>query len=119
MPLLEMVNEKPDWRGALAAALIRPAGVPERRAGQDHWSPPAGDRPRRISDDLAWLRRAVEDPGANGLRALPESAAVAAWEPAPEGDPVPAERLGRLEDRGVLYAAGFLLHEDDLRAALS
>ena len=40
---------------------------------------------------------------------LPESAAVAAWNP----DEACAERLSRLRDRQVLDAAGFLLHEED------
>ncbi len=34
-----------------------------------------------------------------------------AWEPERETDV--AERLGRLRDRGVLDAAGFLLHDPD------
>jgi hypothetical protein len=115
MALLEMVREKPDWRGALAAALIRPPGVRERRVGQDHWSPQAADRPRRVSDDLAWLRQALDDPERHGLRPLPESAAVAAW----QAEDDQSDRLGRLEARGVLDAAGFLLHEEDLSPALA
>ena len=84
-----------------------PARRPERRQGQDPWNPdPSVDRPRRISDDLAWFRQAVEEPSDHGLQALDESAAVAAWE-----SDSPA--LTRLRDRGVLDAAGFLLHEPD------
>jgi hypothetical protein len=107
MAILELVKEKPDWGGALAVALTRPPGVPERRSGEDPWNPsPTVDRPRRISDDLAWFRQAVEEPGAHGLEPLDESAAVAAWE-----SDSPA--LTRLRDRGVLDAAGFLLHRPE------
>ena len=107
MPLLELVNERPDWLGALGVALTRPPGVPERRGGEDPWDGDAPDRPRRISDDLAWLRQAMDEPETNGLRGLGESAAVAAWEPT--GDA--AARLDRLRERRVLDAAGFLLHD--------
>jgi hypothetical protein len=111
MAILELVKEKPDWQGALAVALTRPPGVPERRSGQDPWNPdPNVDRPRRISDDLAWFRRAVDDPRDHGLQPLDESAAVSAW----EARDTPLEPLGRLRDRGVLDAAGFMLHEPDL-----
>jgi len=107
MALLELVNQRPDWREALGVALTRPAGVPERRAGEDPWRDDARDRPRRISDDLAWLRQAIDEPERSGLRGLRDTAAVAAWEI--EGEA--AARLERLRDRRVLYAAGFLLHE--------
>ncbi|MEA2481852.1 MAG: hypothetical protein QOJ07_3774 [Thermoleophilaceae bacterium] len=111
MAILELVKEKPDWVGALAVAMTRPAGVPERRAGEDPWNPsPAVARPRRISDDLAWFRRAVDDPADHGLRALDDSAAVSAWE---SDRPEPIGHLERLRERGVLDAAGFLLHEPD------
>ena len=107
MAILEMVKPKPDWTGALTVALTRPPGVPERRGGDDPWNPPATlTRPRRISDDLAWFRQAVDDPAEHGLTALDESAAVAAWE-------TDSPALARLRDRGVLDAAGFLLHEPD------
>ena len=109
MAILELVQPQPDWTGALGVALTRPPGVPERRAGEDPWSPP-GDRPRRISDDLAWFRDAIDEPELHGLRQLDDTAAVAAWEPKSE-DLVP--RLSRLDERGVLSAAGFLLHEPD------
>jgi hypothetical protein len=106
MALLELVSERPDWMGALGVALTRPPGVPERRAGDDPWTADAeGARPRRISDDLAWLRQAMDEPEPNGLRGLGESAAVGAWEPSGEA----AERLDRLRQRRVLDAAGFLL----------
>ena len=110
MALLELVNERPDWMGALGVALTRPPGVPERRAGDDPWRAAGhedGDRPRRISDDLAWLRQAMDEPERNGLRGLVDTAAVAAWEPSGEA----AARLDRLRDRRVLDAAGFLLHD--------
>jgi hypothetical protein len=108
--MLELVRHTPDWLAALGVALTRPPGVPERRREEDPWHPD-GDapRPRRIADDLAWLRQAFDEPETNGLTPLPESAAVAAWEP----DSACAERLTRLRDRQVLDAAGFLLHEED------
>jgi hypothetical protein len=112
MAILELVRPKPDWQGALAVALIRPPGVPERRRGEDPWNPdPELRRPRRISDDLAWFRRAFEEPHDHGLQPLDESAAVLAWE---SNSGAPLEHLGRLRDRGVLDAAGFLLHEPEL-----
>jgi len=112
MAILELVKDKPDWQGALAVALRRPPGVPERRQGEDPWNPdPSISRPRRISDDLAWFRNAVDAPGDYGLQPLDESAAVAAWEPRTDA---PLDHLNRLRERGVLDAAGFLLHEPDL-----
>jgi hypothetical protein len=107
MALLELVHERPDWMGALGVALTRPPGVPERRAGDDPWREDAPDRPRRISDDLAWLRQAIDEPEPNGLRGLGDTAAVAAWETTGEAE----ERLDRLRERRVLDAAGFLLHD--------
>jgi len=107
--ILELVQPRPDWLRALQIAMTRPAGVPERRSGEDPWQPPATERPRRISDDLAWFRNAMDDPDQHGLRSLGEgSAAVGAWE---SDDPELIPRLARLEERGVLTAAGFLLHE--------
>ncbi len=99
---------RPSWRDALEAALVRPAGVPERRSGEDPWAPPPTDRPRRATDDLGWLRHAVDDPAGAGLRALGED--MRAWEVA-EADRV--ARLERLSDRGILAAAGFTLHHAD------
>jgi hypothetical protein len=108
MALLELVHAQPDWMGALGVALSRPPGVPERRTGEDPWHDEgAAERPRRISDDLAWLRQAIDEPEPNGLRGLGDTAAVAAWEPSGEA----AARLDRLRDRRVLDAAGFLLHD--------
>ena len=108
--MLELVRHQPDWLAALGVALTRPPGVPERRKDEDPWSPD-GDapRPRRIADDLAWLRQAFDEPETNGLVPLNDTAAVAAWEP----DTACNERLARLRDRQVLDAAGFLLHEED------
>jgi hypothetical protein len=111
MAILELVGSRPNWLGALDVALRRPPGVPERRAGEDPWRPRRFDRPRRISDDLAWFRDAMDAPSDHGLQPLDDSAAVAAWEPADNG--VLAERLRRLRDRGILDAAGFLLHEPE------
>ena len=108
--MLELVRHTPDWLAALGVALTRPPGVPERRREEDPWKPDeAAPRPRRIADDLAWLRQAFDEPEPNGLHPLPESAAVAAWEP----EPACSERLARLRERQVLDAAGFLLHEAD------
>jgi hypothetical protein len=108
MAMLELVHTAPDWTGALGVALSRPPGVPERRHGDDPWHDDAhGERPRRISDDLAWLRQAIDEPEPHGLRGLGETAAVAAWEPTGEA----AARLDRLRARQILDAAGFLLHD--------
>ena len=108
MAMLELVHTAPDWTGALGVALSRPPGVPERRHGDDPWHDDhAGERPRRISDDLAWLRQAIDEPEPHGLRGRGETAAVAAWEPTTEAE----ARLDRLRARRVLDAAGFLLHD--------
>lgn len=109
--LLELVREEPHWREALAAALTLPAGMTERRQNQNPWTPSTG-RPRRISDDLAWLRNAVDEPEEHGLRTIDGTAAVGAWE-VTDGDRV-ADHLDRLEARGILDAAGFLVHGGDL-----
>jgi hypothetical protein len=113
MAVLELVHSRPDWLGALTVALTRPPGIPERRGGDDPWSeggaPDTAERPRRISDDLAWLRQAYDEPEEHGLQGLADTAAVAAWQATPEAQ----ERLARLRDRRVLEAAGFLLHEEE------
>ena len=109
MPLLELVQQQPDWLNALGVALTRPPGVPERRSGEDPWEEPGTERPRRISDDLAWLRQAMDEPTDCGLRDMGDTAAVGAWEPDEEAN----RRLLRLRDRRVLDAAGFLLHTAD------
>jgi hypothetical protein len=108
--LLELVQNKPSWSEALTTALLLPPGMTERRQDQDPWSP-ATDRPRRISDDLAWLRNAVDEPEMHGLRMIEGTAAVGAWE-ITDTERV-GDHLGRLEQRGVLEAAGFLVHDDE------
>jgi hypothetical protein len=119
MAVLELVQNEPDWLNALGVAMTRPPGVPERRGAEDPWQDthPDEERPRRISDDLAWLRQAMDDPADCGLEGLEDSAAVGAWVP----DETAIQRLCRLRDRQVLDAAGFLLHEeggtDELTAA--
>jgi hypothetical protein len=105
--MLELVETRPNWMGALTVALTRPAGTPERRQGQDPWRPDTQGRPRRIADDLAWLRDAVDEPGEHDLEEIRDTAAVSAWRAGPDAAP----RLRRLEDRRVLDAAGFLVHE--------
>lgn len=108
--LLELAQPTPNWIDALAVALTRPPGVPERRQSREEALDAAPRaRPRRISDDLAWLRQAIDEPAGHGLRALSGTAAVAAWEA--EDDEELGGRLRRLRDRRILDAAGFLLHE--------
>jgi hypothetical protein len=108
--MLELIHVSPNWLGALSVALVRPQGVPERRHGQDPWERGYADRPRRLADDLAWLRFALEDPEPHGLQPLGVGHAVAAWMP----DTTGVERLRRLRDRAVLEAAGFQLFEDEI-----
>ena len=108
MVTLELVAVRPDWGQALQVAMGRPPGVPERRVGQDPWTPPSVSRPRRISDDLAWLRAAMDDPRAHGLYELGNTSAVAIWNVG-TGDSELVERFRRLDRRGVLDAAGFFL----------
>ena len=104
--MLELLRERPNWLGALSVALTRPPGVPERRTGEDPWATTqTRARPRRITDDLAWLRQAFEEPAVHGLRPLPPRSAVGAWAP----DESSFERLARLRERNVLEAAGFRL----------
>jgi hypothetical protein len=110
--MLELIHVSPNWRGALSVALVRPTGVPERRHDHDPWEPGPADRPRRLTDDLAWLRVALEDPEPHGLKPLPDHGVVLAWEPAEDV----VDRLRRLRDRAVLEAAGFQLFEDEARA---
>ena len=82
--MLELMRERPNWLGALSVALTRPPGMPERRTGEDPWSTTtARTRPRRITDDLAWLRQAMEDPGVRPTwRTF--VAYAAPWEPVPD-----------------------------------
>ena len=53
----------------------------------------------------------VDEPAEHGFREVPDTAAVAVWRTDLDGDL--GSRLCRLRDRGVLDAAGFLLHEAD------
>jgi hypothetical protein len=110
MLTLELVAERPEWVGGLRVALMRPPGVIERRADQDPWAPAPVSRPRRISDDLGWLRAAMDGPASHGLHELDGTAAVALWE-AGDGRSESGEHLRRLDQRGVLGATGFLLHD--------
>jgi hypothetical protein len=110
MAILELVARRPDWYSALTVALTRPPGVPERRAHEDPWRVGAVDRPRRVTDDLAWLRQAVDEPSGHGLEAL-DPALTSTWNAGADTEVV--ERLLRLEQRGELEAAGFALHEPD------
>ena len=106
--LLEQVAENPDWMTALAIAVSPPPGVAERRSPEeDPWAPKPSDRPRRISDDLVWLRDAFDEPVENGLTPVAGSGAVGTW----EAEDSSTERLVRLRNRGVLDAAGFLISE--------
>ena len=108
--MLELTHVNPDWFGALSVALVCPAGQPERRRGQDPWQQRGRVlRPRRVTDDLAWLRVAFCDPEPHGLHPLSHGGAVAAW--VPDDDAV--ERLRRLRDRAILEAAGFRLFENE------
>jgi hypothetical protein len=110
MALLELVRHEPDWLAALEVAITPPAGASERRHDEEPWDgePPA-EESRRISDELLWLRHAVEEGGTGGLEPLPDSAAVGMW----DAEDACLKRLCRLRDRKVLDAAGFLLHESE------
>ena len=111
MALLELVRPQPDWFAALEVAFTRPPGVPERRAGEDPWdSKPDGERPRRIADELVWLRQAMDEPENNGLTPLP---AVGRRRDVGRRGRLHARGSAKLRDRRVLDAAGFLLHEPD------
>jgi hypothetical protein len=118
MALLELVRHEPDWLAALEVAFTLPADMPERRGDEARsldGDPPEAES-RRISDELLWLRHAIEDPDVSGLTELPESAAVGMW----EAEDACLRRLCRLRDPKVLDAAGFLLHEaDDPNALLA
>lgn len=52
----------------------------------------------------------MDDPEAYGLHELDGTAAVAVWEAGEEGSEL-SEHLQRLDQRGVLGAAGFLFRE--------
>jgi hypothetical protein len=107
--ILERLVTHPNWLAGLEVALTRPEGVPERREGEDPWEPEHVDRPRRIADYLAWFRSAMDRPDESGLQPV-DDGLPSTWDA--EGET--AERLQRLEARGVLEAAGFALHRPDL-----
>src|SRR5436305_15129262 len=114
---VELVRPEPDWAAALARALERPAGVPERRQRPEERDegPADGSRPRRrrIADELLWLRDVIEDPDAHGFQH--DAGAAQIWFPIGETDN--ADTLDRLDaprQRRILDAAGFLLHDESL-----
>jgi hypothetical protein len=109
MALLELVRHEPNWNAALEVAFALPPGGSERRAEDRATDPPDPEGARRVSDELLWLRHAVDEPERSGLKPLPESAAVGMW----DAEDACLDRLCRLRDRQVLQAAGFLLHESD------
>lgn len=109
MAMLELVRHEPNWNAALEVAFALPPGEPERRADDPEGRRPEAERPRRVSDELLWLRHAIDEPETSGLTPLPESAAVGMW----TAEDASLQRLCRLQDRQVLQAAGFLLHESD------
>ena len=114
MAMLELVRHEPNWNAALEVAFALPPGGSERRADDREAEPSDADGARRVSDELLWLRHAIEDPDVSGLTELPESAAVGMW----EAEDACLRRLCRLRDRKVLDAAGFLLHESEDADAL-
>jgi hypothetical protein len=105
--MLELVGDAPNWMSALEVAVGLPQGMTERRSGQDPWTVQS-DRPRRISDDLAWLRLAYDDPIEHGLTPVADGHAGVRWEFGSDAEIL--ERFNRLRARGVLDCAGFLLH---------
>jgi hypothetical protein len=109
MAVLELVRHEPNWNAALEVAFALPSDGSERRAGEPEAEPPEPEQPRRISDELLWLRHAIDEPETSGLTPLPDSAAVGMW----DAEDACLRRLCRLRDRQVLQAAGFLLHESD------
>ena len=109
---LELIRPEPDWAAALTRALTRPAGVPERRQRPSEGPPTDGERPRRrIADELAWLREVIDEPAAHDFDRAAEAAQLW-WPTGPADVPETLERLIKLRDRGVLDAAGFLLHDE-------
>jgi hypothetical protein len=108
----ELIRPEPDWEGALARALERPPGVEERRRSEAPAPNDGGAPRRRIADELAWLRDVIDDPERHGFVSV--AAAAQLWYPKGDADSEETlERLMKLRDRGVLEAAGFLLHEDE------
>ena len=105
---LALHDDRPDWERALGQATTPPPGGVERRAARSDRARP--DRPRRrITDDLALLRDAIDEPDAWGLRQADDEHAGLLWSPASE-HPRTGDLLGaceRLDARGVLEASGF------------
>ena len=121
----------------LARCALRRAGPPDRACpsagtARIRGSAP-GRRPRRLTDDLAWLRVALEDPEPHGLQPLGNGHAVAAWAPdatasnacaasatAPSStqrascssrtSPTQLDRGGRLDSRGQAGVAQLVEH---------
>jgi len=109
---LELIRHEPDWASALTQAMTRPAGVPERRQRPPDAPAPDGARPRRrIADELAWLREVIDEPRAHDFERAQEAAQLW-WPTGPADVPETLDRLTKLRDRGVLDAAGFLLHDE-------
>ena len=66
-----------------------------------------------ITDELIWLRDLIEEPTAHGFET--ETGAAHLWWPVGDTDTSDTlERLKRLRERGILDAAGFLLHDESL-----
>src|SRR3954471_8672923 len=98
---VELVRPQPDWESALARALERPRGVPERRERPAEPNMDGGGRRRRIADELAWLRDIIDDPAANDFAC--EAGAAHLWWPVGDADgPATLQRLEKLRERGVL-----------------
>ena len=109
---VELIRPEPDWEAALAHAMSRPAGVPERRSRPAEPGSEDGRPRRRIADELAWLREVIDEPQTHQFARASEAAQL--WWPTGEADsPETLQRLTKLRDRGVLDAAGFLLHDED------
>jgi hypothetical protein len=108
MPMLELVQDRPDWMSALGVALTRPPGVEERRTGDDRGrrrTPTVRAASRTISRGCGKPSTSRRPPG---FRSVGDTAAVAAW----QTDAEATQRLDRLRTRRVLDAAGFLLHDE-------
>jgi hypothetical protein len=104
--MLELVSDASNWMNAVGLAELLPYGMTERRSGQDPWRIQT-DRPRRISDDLAWLRAAYDEPFEHGLTPVEDDQA-AKWEFSSDAGIL--ERFNRLQARGILDSAGFRVH---------
>src|SRR5436190_19367515 len=101
---IELVRHEPDWPAALARALSRPAGLPERRSRPETPANDAGAPRRRIADELAWLREVIDEPGAHSFELA--SAAAQLWWQTGEGVAlVDLERLANHRDSGSYISA--------------